>query len=81
MNNNRGKEDCPPEIKQEDTTGDDCEVDTVVNHIQMVASLIEGRNVLLDEIYRMLDKVLRQHSIDFPGKPLYGDLGFQKIPP
>jgi len=50
-------------------------------HVQMVTSLIEGRNVNLDEIYRMLNKVLRQHSIDTAEKSFYGDPGSQKIPP
>ena len=35
-----------------------------VGHIQLVTSLIEGRLVGLAEIIAMLDKILRQHSID-----------------
>ena len=31
---------------------------------KMVTSLIEGRIVSLDEIYHMLNSILRQHSID-----------------
>ena len=53
----------------------------IVKHVQMVTSLIEGRNVNLDEIFRMLDKVLRQHSIDSAEKSFYGGPGSQKIPP
>ena len=72
----------PPETKQEEPTDDGCEVDRgIVMHVQMVTSLIEGRNVSLDEIYRMLDKVLRQHSIDSADKSFYGGPGSQKIPP
>jgi len=72
----------PPETKQEETTDDGCEVNRgIVKHVQMVTSLIEGRNVNLDGIYRMLNKVLRQHSIDTAEKSFYGDPGSQKIPP
>ena len=72
----------PPETEQEETIDDGCEADCgIVNHVQVVTSLIEGRNVSLDEIYRMLDKVLRQHSIDSADKSFYGGPGSQKIPP
>jgi len=82
LNDKRGKNGCPPESKQEETINDGCEVDRViVNHVRMVTSLIEGRNVGLDEIHRMLDNILRQHSIDTAGKSFYGDCGSQKIPP
>lgn len=35
----------------------------IVEHVRMVTSLIEERKVRLDEILKMLAKVLRQHSI------------------
>lgn len=35
----------------------------MVEHVRMVTSLIEGRKVSLDEILKMLSRVLRQHSI------------------
>lgn len=35
----------------------------LVEHVRMVTSLIEERKVRLDEILKMLAKVLRQHSI------------------
>ena len=82
MNDNRSKKGCPPETKQEETIEDGCEEDCgIVNHVQMVTSLIEGRNVSLDEIYRMLNNPMRQHSIDSAEKSFYGGLGSQKIPP
>jgi len=35
----------------------------MVEHVQMVVSLIERRRVSLEEILRMLGRVLRQHSL------------------
>lgn len=35
----------------------------IVEHVRMVTSIIEEREVSLDEILKMLSKVLRQHSI------------------
>ena len=59
-----------------------CEVDdAMVDHIQLVTSLIEGRWVGLAEIFAMLDKILRQHSIDCFVKLPYGGLCRQKNPP
>jgi len=55
--------------------------DATVNHIRMVTSLIEGRNVGLAEIYEMLCKILRQHSIDMDEKPTYAEFRLQKTPP
>jgi len=52
-----------------------------VHHIQLVTSLIEGRDVALAEITTMLDKVLRQHSIDTAGKMPYAAVHHQKSPP
>ncbi|MBC8391121.1 MAG: hypothetical protein H8E17_00940 [Deltaproteobacteria bacterium] len=81
MNKNRSKKDCHQEAKQEETI-DGCEVDSrIVNHVQMVTSLIEGRSVSLDEIYRMLNNQMRQHSIDSAEKSFYANPGSQKIPP
>jgi hypothetical protein len=55
--------------------------DVTVRHIQLVTSLIEGRFVVLVEIYAMLDKILRQHSIDTAGKLPYAGFSHQKNPP
>jgi hypothetical protein len=55
--------------------------DAPVCHIRMVTSLIEGRDVGLAEIYAMLDKILRQHSIDTAGKLPYAAHCHQKNPP
>ncbi len=35
----------------------------IVEHVRMVTSLIEERKVRLDEILKMLSRILRQHSI------------------
>jgi hypothetical protein len=40
-----------------------CDVDTVV-HIQLTTSLIRGRPVGFQEVIRMIERILRQHSID-----------------
>jgi hypothetical protein len=55
--------------------------DATVCHIQVVTSLIEGRDVGLAEITAMLDKILRQHSIDIYPKLPYAALYHQKDPP
>jgi hypothetical protein len=53
----------------------------MVGHIQLVCSLIEGRWVGLSEILAMLDKILRQHSIDCCVKLPYGLRNAQRYPP
>ena len=55
--------------------------DATVGHIRLVTSLVEGRWVGLMEIYAMLSKILRQHSIDLAVKMSYGALCRQKNPP
>ena len=47
--------------------------ETTINYLQTMASLIEGRYVCLDEIKRMLNKILRQRSIDRRRKFIYAD--------
>jgi len=47
--------------------------ETTINYLQTMASLIEGRYVCLDEIKRMLNKILRQLSIDRRRKFVYAD--------
>jgi len=68
--NEKGKDDCGCKID-----------DTVVCHIQLVTSLIEGRLVGLAQIAAMLEKILRQHSIDSAVKLLYAAFCHQKNPP
>ena len=46
---------------------------TTINYLQTMASLIEGRYVCLDEIKRMLNKILRQLSIGRQRKFVYAD--------
>ena len=53
----------------------------MVGHIQLVCSLIEGRWLGLAEIYAMLERILRQHSIDGCVKLPYGLCSAQKYPP
>lgn len=55
--------------------------DVTVCHIQVVTSLIEGRDVGLAEIKLLLDKILRQHSIDIGSKLPYVRFCSQKDPP
>jgi len=44
---------------------------TTVSYIQMLVSLIEGRLVSLDEVLKMLLKIVRQHSIDSRRRFIY----------
>ena len=65
----------PPEVGE-------TEVDqTTVFHIQMVTGLIQGRAVSLKEVIGLIDKVLRQHSIDIDAKLAYAWPCHQKVPP
>ena len=82
MNAKRSQKGCLPESKQDEVIDDGTEVyGDICDHIQMVTSLIEGRHVGLAEINRMLNNVLRQHSIDRAGKAIYADSGLEKTPP
>lgn len=82
MNSKRNQKACLPESKQDEAIDDGPEIHSdIFDHIQMVTSLIEGRHVGLAEINRMLNNVLRQHSIDRAGNPAYADLGLEKTPP
>jgi len=59
-----------------------CKIDdATVGHIQLVVCLVEGRWVGLAEIDAMLERILRQHSIDCFAKLPYGALCHQKKPP
>jgi len=69
---------------RDENGNDDCgsKIDeATVCHIRMVTTLIEGRFVGLAEITAMLDKILRQHSIDSAVKLPYAALCNQKVPP
>lgn len=59
----------------------DCVDKSTIMHVQMVTGLIEERPVALEEIYQMLDYVLRQHSIDNIKKRRYQCKYWEKIPP
>ena len=72
------------EPSRDENGNDDCgnKFDgATVGHIQLVTSLIEGRLVDLAEISAMLDKILREHSIDSAVKLPYAALCNQKVPP
>jgi hypothetical protein len=77
LNANRIQKTCLAESDRGENGIDDAGV----HHIRMVTSLIEGRNVGLAEIYGMLCKILRQHSIDMDGKLTYAAFHLQKTPP
>ncbi len=77
--NGRMPESNPDEKPPE---ADAIEVDqTAVFHIQMVTSLIEGRAVSFKQVIGLIDKVLRQHSIDIDAKLAYAWPCQQKAPP
>jgi hypothetical protein len=71
-----------PGLEEKGNDDGGCGVDgAAVGHIQLVTSLIEGRWVGLSEIFAMLDKILRQHSIDSAVKLPYEALCRRKNPP
>ena len=68
----------------DETPIDSCEsgVDTsLILHIQLTTSLIEGRAVGLQEVIRMIDKILRQRSIDKRKKMPYRGACHHAKPP
>jgi hypothetical protein len=84
LNAARSHQNCLTEPDFEEKGNDDsgCVVDdATVGHIQLVTSLIEGRWLGLSEIFAMLDKILRQHSMDYALKLPYGMLCRRKNPP
>ena len=50
-------------------------------YIQMLVSLIEGRYISLDEILRMLQKIMRQHSMGKQGYFVYPGIHPRQKPP
>lgn len=84
MNAARSRQDRLPESIRDENGNDDCGSkidDEIVCHIQVVTSLVEGRFVGLAEIFAMVDKILRQHSIDSAVKLPYAGFCHQKNPP
>jgi len=84
LNAARSQQNRLPESIRDETGNDDCGFkidDATVSHIQLVTSLVEGRFVGLAEVAALLDKILRQHSIDIAGKFPYGEFYHQKPPP
>ncbi|MGD2023725.1 MAG: hypothetical protein PVI18_11150 [Desulfobacterales bacterium] len=75
-NRSRPKQDLSCDEKGKD------DFDTqIVCHIQLVTSLVEGRFVALAQVYAMLKKMLRQHTIDSVVKLAYAGLCHQENPP
>ena len=84
LNKGRGQQNRLAQSRLDENDNDDTgsKFDgATVGHIQLVTSLIEGRLVGLAEISVMLDKILRQHSIDSAVKLPYAALCNQKVPP
>jgi hypothetical protein len=71
-----------PSLDEKGNDDGRCKIDgATVGHIRMVTSLIEGRLVGLAEIFAMVNKILRQPSIDTAVKLPYAALCHQKNPP
>lgn len=84
MNNARGRKNRLSKPVLEEKGNDDRRwpVDSAaVGHIQLVTCLVKGRWVGVSEILAMLEKILRQHSIDSAVKMPYSALCHQKHPP
>jgi len=84
LNAGRSQQNRLSESSRDEKGNDECgsKIDgATVSHIQMVTSLIEGRLVGLAQIAVMLDKILRQHSIDTAGKLPYAGLCHHKNAP
>ena len=65
-NEKRGKKTNDAEVgksSKEIPAGSGCDADTV-SYVRSVTSLIEGRQVSRQEIEQMLERVMRQHSLE-----------------
>lgn len=80
LNAGRGSPKPLPDLSCDETGNDDFDTQTV-RHIQMVVCLVEGRFVALAQVYAMLKKKLRQHSIDLVDKLPYAAINYRKNPP
>ena len=81
---NARRNDPLPKASQDETPIDSCETvvePTIVLHIQLTTSLIEGRSVGLKEVIVMVERILRQHSIDKGKKVPYRVDGHHAKPP
>jgi len=54
---------------------------SLIIHLQVVTSLIEGRSVALVEIVAMIKRILRQHSLDKGAKRIYEVPYSEHLPP
>ncbi len=84
LNAGRRQQNRLSESSRDEKGNDDCgsKIDSAtVSHMQMVTSLVEGRLVWLAHIEVMLDKILRQHSIDTAVKLPSAGLCHQKNAP
>jgi len=81
---NGRRNDPAPEASPAEAPVDSCETgvdQTIVLHIQLTTSLIEGRAVGLKEVIRMVEKILRQLSFEKSKKMLYIHCQSQIKPP
>jgi len=53
----------------------------ILCHIQMVVSLIEERSVAMVDIFHMVERVLRQHSMDKVIRGGYGGEAYRERGP
>jgi hypothetical protein len=54
---------------------------TVIVHLKMVTSLVEGRAVAFWEVFAMVRRILRQHSIGWPAELDYNLPNLDNPPP
>lgn len=54
---------------------------TLMVHLRVVTSLIEGRSISLAETVAMVKRILRQHSLDNRESLVYQDPCWQDLPP
>jgi hypothetical protein len=69
-----------PEAKEE-AMAEESSKKSIIEHVRMVTSMIEGREVSLDEIKEMLKKKRRQHSLTGQRRVDYLDQHENKDPP
>jgi hypothetical protein len=66
---------------QEEPMEEEERVESIIEHVRMVTSMIEGREVSLDEIKEMLKKKGRQHSLPLQRRLDYLVEKLNKDPP
>lgn len=69
-----------PEAKEE-AMAEECSEEAIIEHVRMVTSLIEGREVSLDEVKEMLKQKERQRSLTRQQRVDYLGPQLNKDPP